>query len=44
MIANMRIIQWMCGHSRLNRIRNEAIGNKVQVTPIENKIGETTLR
>jgi len=34
----------MCGHIRLDRIRNETTLNKVEVTLIEDKIREIGLR
>jgi len=39
-----RMIQWMCGHMKLDRIRNEVIRNKVKVIPIEDKMREIRLR
>ena len=44
MIAEMRMIQWMCGFTRLDRIQNEVIKEKVGVAPIEEKLKETRLR
>ena len=35
MVAEMRMIRWMCGFFRLDRIRNEVIRQKVRVVPIE---------
>ena len=43
-VAEMRMLRWMCGHTRKDRIRNEIIRNKVGVVPIEEKIRETKLR
>ena len=40
----MRMIRWICGHTRLDRIRNEVIRDKIGVTFIEEKIGEARLR
>ena len=34
----------MCGHMRLDRIRNEVIRDKLKVTPIEDRMRETKLR
>jgi len=39
----MRMIYWMCGHTRLNKIRNEVIRGKIDVTDIEGKIREARL-
>ena len=43
-IVEMRMLRWMCGHTRKNKIRNEIIRNKVGVVPIEEKMRETRLR
>jgi len=34
----------MCDHIRIDKIRNEVIRDKVEVTPIENKITNAKLR
>ena len=38
------MLRWMCGHTRLDRIRNVVIREKVRVAPIEKKMRETRLR
>jgi len=38
MIAEMRMIRWMCRYTRLDGIRNGVIREKTRVTPIEEKI------
>jgi len=43
-VAEMRMIYWICGHMRLDKIRNEVIGGKIGVASIEDKIRETRLR
>ncbi|XP_070029931.1 uncharacterized protein [Nicotiana sylvestris] len=43
-VADMRMLRWMCGYTRLDRIRNEVIRDKVVVTPIEDKMREEPLR
>jgi len=43
-VADMRIIRWMCGHMRVDRIRNEVIRDLVKVAPIKDKMRETRLR
>ena len=32
--AEMRMLRWMCGHTRKDKIRNEVIDNKIGVVPI----------
>lgn len=43
MLAEIRIIRWMCDYMRVDRIRNEVIRSIVKMTPIEDKIRETKL-
>ena len=38
MIAEMRMIRWMCGYMRVDRIRNEVIKDRVEVAVIEDKM------
>ena len=40
----MRIIKWMRDHTILDKIRNEVTREKVEVTPIADKIRESRLR
>ena len=40
----MRMIQWMCGYTRIDRIRNGVIRDLVKVAPIEDKMREIVLR
>ncbi|KAD6795909.1 hypothetical protein E3N88_06805 [Mikania micrantha] len=42
--AEMRMLRWMCGHTRLDRIRNEVFREKLQVANISEKIREGRLR
>jgi len=44
MVAEMRMIRWMCGYSRFNRIRNVVIGERVGVSSIEDKMRESRSR
>jgi len=44
MVAEMRMIRWMCGYTRRDKVRNEAIRDKVGVASIEHKLRETRLR
>jgi len=43
-VAQMRIIRLMCGHTRLDKIRNKVIRGKTQVVSIEDKMREARLR
>ena len=44
MVAEMRMIRWMCGFMRIDRIRNGVIRDLVKVAPIRDKMRETRLR
>ena len=44
MVAEMRMVRWMCGFTRIDRIRNEEIKDLVKVAPIEDKMRESRLR
>ena len=39
-VAEMRMLRCMCRHTRLDKIRNECIRNKVGVVTIEDKLRE----
>ncbi|XP_060169387.1 agamous-like MADS-box protein AGL8 homolog isoform X2 [Lycium barbarum] len=43
-VAEMRMLRWMCGNTRSDRIRNEVIRNKVGVASVEDKMREARLR
>ena len=43
-VAEMRILRWFCGHIRKDRVRNEAIRERVGVAPIEEKLTQHRLR
>jgi len=38
------MIWWMCGYTKLDRIRNVVIREKIGVAPIEDKMRESRLR
>ncbi|KAG2658315.1 hypothetical protein PVAP13_1KG247805 [Panicum virgatum] len=43
-VAEMRMLQWFCGHTRRDRVRNKAIRDRVGVAPIEEKLTQHRLR
>ncbi|KAM1221218.1 hypothetical protein TB2_008820 [Malus domestica] len=43
-VVEMRMLRWMCGHTRKDKIRNEDIRDKVGVAEIEGKRRENRLR
>ncbi|VFQ79479.1 unnamed protein product [Cuscuta campestris] len=42
--AEMRMLRWMCGKTRLDRILNEVIRRQVGMAPVEDKLREARLR
>lgn len=43
-IAKIRMLRWINGNKRKNRIRNEGIHLKIEVTPIDEKMRKSRLR
>jgi len=43
-VAEMRMLRWMCGHTRLDRIRNDIIRDRLGMANISDKIREGRLR
>jgi len=44
MVAEMRMLRWMCGYTRLDRLKNETIRKSIGLAPIEDKLSESKLR
>ncbi|KAJ0509466.1 hypothetical protein HanIR_Chr11g0529131 [Helianthus annuus] len=42
--SEMRMLRWMCGHTRLDRIRNNVFRERLEVASISDKIKEGILR
>jgi hypothetical protein len=40
----MRMLRWICGHTRKDRIRNDDIRDKLRVAPIQDKLVQHRLR
>jgi hypothetical protein len=43
-VAEMRMLRWICGHTRKDRIRNDDIRDKLGVVPIQEKLVQHRLR
>ncbi|KAG5606833.1 hypothetical protein H5410_028325 [Solanum commersonii] len=43
-VAEMRMLRWMCWHTRSDKIRNEVIREKVGVASVVDKLREAKLR
>ncbi|PUZ50923.1 hypothetical protein GQ55_6G114100 [Panicum hallii var. hallii] len=43
-VAEMRMLRWLCGHTRRDRVRNEEIRDRVGGAPIEEKLIQHRLR
>jgi hypothetical protein len=43
-VAEMRMLRWICVHTRRDRVRNEDIRDRVGVAPIEEKLVQHRLR
>jgi hypothetical protein len=37
-VAEMRMLRWICGHTRKDRIRNDDIRDKLGISPIQEKL------
>ncbi|XP_070018347.1 uncharacterized protein [Nicotiana sylvestris] len=43
-VAEMKMLRWMCGRTKQDRIKNEAIRDRVGVASVEDKMWESWLR
>ncbi|XP_070005821.1 uncharacterized protein [Nicotiana sylvestris] len=43
-VAEMMMLRWMCGNTRMDKIRNDDIWEEVHVAPIDDKMQEARLR
>jgi hypothetical protein len=43
-VTEMRMLCWICGHTRLDRVRNDDIHDRLGVAPIEEKLIQHWLR
>jgi len=43
-VAEMRMLRWICGHTRRDRVRNDDIRDRLDVAPIEEKLVQQRLR
>ncbi|XP_070032991.1 uncharacterized protein [Nicotiana tomentosiformis] len=43
-VAEMRMLRWMCGHTMMDKITNDDVEEKVDVTLIDDKMREARLR
>jgi hypothetical protein len=43
-VAEMRVLRWICGHTRKDRVRNDDIRDRLGVTPVEEKLVQHRLR
>ena len=43
-LAEMRMLRWMCGNTRRDKVRNEDIRTKIGIASIEEKMRENRLR
>ena len=43
-VAEMRMLRWICGHTRIDRVWNDDICDRLGVAPIEEKLVQHRLR
>ena len=43
-VAEMRMLRWICGLTRMDRVRNDYIRDRLGIAPIEEKLVQHLLR
>jgi hypothetical protein len=43
-VVEIRMLRWICGHTRKDRIKNDNIRDKLGITPIQEKLVQHRLR
>jgi hypothetical protein len=43
-VVEIRMLRWICGHTRRDRVRNDDIRERLGVTPVEEKLVQHRLR
>jgi hypothetical protein len=43
-VVEMRMLRWICGHTRRDRVRNDGIRERLGVAPVEEKLVQHRLR
>ena len=43
-VVEMHMLRWICGHTRMDRVRNDDIRDRLGVAPIEEKLVQHRLR
>ena len=43
-VAEMYMLRWICGHTRMDRVQNDDIRDRLEVAPIEEKHVQHRLR
>ena len=43
-VAEIHMLRWICGHTRMDRVRNDDIHDRLRVAPIEEKLVQHRLR
>jgi hypothetical protein len=43
-VAELRMLRWICDHTRKDRIRNDDVRDKLGVAPIQEKLVQHRLR